>query len=225
MSEIQQSPTATILATASVTGVALHLFFFKNVEVDKRPVSTAASFIAAYPLIFVILPEISNEYDGVFWRLVVSSLTWWCLVISLFSSILIYRALFHPLKRFPGPFNARLSKFWTLKQVVESKLRWWKILDQLHEQYGDYVRTGETPLQLSARRRLMNFVTLGPRELVIFDPAALTPVLGFASITGKGPFYDSMETSVNTSRDKEFHRKRRKIWDNAFKKCEQHSPI
>lgn len=59
----------------------------------------------------------------------------------------------------------------------------------------------------------------GPRELVIFDAEAITPVLGFASITGKGPFYDSMETSVNTTRDKEFHRKRRKVWDNAFKIC------
>lgn len=145
MAEIQKSATATILATASATGIALHLFFFKHVEVDKRPVSTAAAFLAAYPLIFLILPEISDEYDGVFWRLFVSSLTWWCLVISLFSSILLYRAFFHPLKRFPGPFNARLSKFWSLKQVVDSKLRWWKILDQLHEQYGDYVRTGKPP--------------------------------------------------------------------------------
>ncbi|QGA22244.1 hypothetical protein EYB26_009960 [Talaromyces marneffei] len=199
MADIQQSPIAAVLATASATGIALHLFFFKIVEVDKRPVSTTAAFIAAYPLIFITLPSISDEYNGIFWRLFISSLTWSCLVISLFSSILIYRAFFHPLKGFPGPFNARLSKFWSLKKVVDSKLRWWKILDRLHEQYGDYVRTG-------------------PRELVIFDPAALTPVLGFASITGKGPFYDSMETSVNTSRDKEFHRKRRKIWDNAFKK-------
>lgn len=68
---------------------------------------------------------------------------------------------------------------------------------------------------------LINGITIGPRELVIFDPAALIPVLGSGSITGKGPFYDSLETSVSTTRDKEFHRKRRKIWDNAFKKCEQ----
>lgn len=59
----------------------------------------------------------------------------------------------------------------------------------------------------------------GPRELVIFDSAAITPILGFASVTKKGPFYDSMETSVNTTRDREFHRKRRRIWDNAFKQC------
>lgn len=143
MADIQQSPIAAVLATASATGIALHLSFFKIVEVDKRPVSTTAAFIAAYPLIFITLPSISDEYNGIFWRLFISSLTWSCLVISLFSSILIYRAFFHPLKGFPGPFNARLSKFWSLKKVVDSKLRWWKILDRLHEQYGDYVRTGE----------------------------------------------------------------------------------
>ncbi|KAL5047501.1 hypothetical protein BDW71DRAFT_213947 [Aspergillus fruticulosus] len=198
MVALQQSLTPTILATASLTGVALHLFFFKQVEVDKRPASTAASFVVAYFLIANALPRISSEYEGFFWLYTVAFLAWSSLVLSLWTSILVYRAFFHPLKNFPGPFCARLSKFWSLSKVLETNIRWYRALDALHEQYGDLVRTG-------------------PRELVIFDAAAITPVLGFASVTGKGPFYGLMETSVNTTSDRAFHRKRRKVWDNAFK--------
>ncbi|KAL4745630.1 hypothetical protein BDW72DRAFT_186361 [Aspergillus terricola var. indicus] len=198
MAAVQQPFTSMILATASLTGVALHLFLFKQVEVDKRPVSTAASFIVAYFLIANTLPLISSQYEGFFWSYTVASLAWLSLVLSLCMSILVYRAFFHPLRNFPGPFGARLSKFWSLNKVLETNIRWYRALDALHKQYGDFVRTG-------------------PRELVIFDAAAITPVLGFASVTSKGPFYDSMETSVNTTRDREFHRKRRKVWDNAFK--------
>ncbi|BCS24988.1 cytochrome P450 [Aspergillus puulaauensis] len=198
MATVQQSLTPTILATASLTGVALHLLFFKHVEVDKRPASTAASFVAAYFLLANALPRISSEYAGFAWSYTVALLAWASLVLSLWTSILVYRAFFHPLKSFPGPFGARLSKLWSLNKVLETNIRWYRTLDALHQQYGDFVRTG-------------------PRELVIFDAEAITPVLGFASITGKGPFYDSMETSVNTTRDREFHRKRRKVWDNAFK--------
>ncbi|KAL4902353.1 hypothetical protein BDW74DRAFT_186886, partial [Aspergillus multicolor] len=198
MSAAQQSPTPAILATASLTGVALHLFFFKRVEVDKRPASTAASFIVAYFAIAHTLPLISSDYNSPLHAYTIASLAVSSLLLSLFTSMLIYRALFHPLHNFPGPFGARLSKFWSLYRVLETDIRWYRVLDELQEQYGDYVRTG-------------------PRELVIFDAAAITPVLGFASVTGKGPFYESMETSVNTTRDRAFHRVRRRVWDAAFK--------
>ena len=61
---------------------------------------------------------------------------------------------------------------------------------------------------------------LGPRELSILDPQAIPLILGFSSKTFKGPFYDSMEDSVSTTRDKVFHKQRRKIWDSSIKQCE-----
>ena len=59
----------------------------------------------------------------------------------------------------------------------------------------------------------------GPRELSILDPQAIPLILGFSSKTFKGPFYDSMEDSVSTTRDKVFHKQRRKIWDSSMKQC------
>lgn len=142
MAAAQQSLTPSILATASLTGVALHLLFFKHVEVDKRPVSTAASFIAAYFLVANALPRISSEYESFFWSHTVAFLAWTSLVLSLWTSILVYRAFFHPLKNFPGPFGARLSKLWSLNKVLETNIRWYRTLDELHQKYGDFVRTG-----------------------------------------------------------------------------------
>jgi hypothetical protein len=62
---------------------------------------------------------------------------------------------------------------------------------------------------------------IGPRELIVFDPAALNPLLGFTSKARKGPFYGAMEQSLHTTRDHDFHKRRRKIWDIAFKQSER----
>ncbi|KAF2645326.1 cytochrome P450 [Massarina eburnea CBS 473.64] len=112
--------------------------------------------------------------------------------------ILLYRAFWHPLKNIPGPMGARLSKFWALKTTYETNFHYHNVLVALQKQYGDYVRTG-------------------PREVSIFDPAALQPVFGGASKTSKGPFYDVLEKSLHLNRDKPFHRQRRRIWDNGMK--------
>ena len=62
--------------------------------------------------------------------------------LSLFTSIIIYRIVFHPLRAFHGPFLARISKFWHVKQSLRSQNH--LLMNELHEQYGDFVRTGNT---------------------------------------------------------------------------------
>jgi cytochrome P450 len=57
----------------------------------------------------------------------------------------------------------------------------------------------------------------GPRDLIIFDANAIKPILGSNAQTRRGPFYSASELSLHVSRDKSFHRQRRKIWDMAFK--------
>ncbi|KAF2496864.1 cytochrome P450 [Lophium mytilinum] len=118
-------------------------------------------------------------------------------LVSLWVDMLVYRLAFHSQKHFPGPVPAKLSKFWAAKQVLDSNYEWYTVA-----------------LVLKAKYEIWR---LWPRELLIFDLEAIAPVLGYSSKTLKGPFYDSMEDSVNTTRDKEFHRKRRKIWDDAMK--------
>lgn len=60
---------------------------------------------------------------------------------SLFISIAIYRIFFHKLRKFPGPIGARVSKLWHVGKLLGQPN--FKVLDELHQQYGDFVRTGE----------------------------------------------------------------------------------
>jgi hypothetical protein len=60
---------------------------------------------------------------------------------ALFTSILIHRVFLHRAGRFPGPFMARVSKFYSV--FLSAKLQYHKEVEQLHKKYGDFVRTGE----------------------------------------------------------------------------------
>jgi hypothetical protein len=61
--------------------------------------------------------------------------------LPLFFSIALYRLCFHRLRRFPGPFWARLSMFWRIKQIASQNH--YILVDNLHKKYGDVVRIGE----------------------------------------------------------------------------------
>ncbi len=61
--------------------------------------------------------------------------------IGLFGSMLSYRAFFHSLRAFPGPFMARTSKLWNVLRIVRSTN--FALMEEMHDTYGDFVRTGK----------------------------------------------------------------------------------
>ena len=61
---------------------------------------------------------------------------------GLFGSIFAYRLFFHPLRAFPGPSGARISKLWLLFQDIKSQYRTFLSFDELHRKYGKFVRIG-----------------------------------------------------------------------------------
>lgn len=52
--------------------------------------------------------------------------------------IALYRLLFHPLARIPGPFLAKVTRFWHTKQYASGQ--WHDISLELHRKYGPVVR-------------------------------------------------------------------------------------
>lgn len=179
--------STTLLTLLPLTAIIIHETVLRRVEIDHLTLPILAVNSIAYSISTFFLGLLpSTTFFLIFW-------------FSLWIYIGLYRLFFHPLRDFPGPLGARLSKFFTVKDVVETKWHWHRVQQRLHKQYGDYVRTG-------------------PRELSIFDPEAVQALLGFQSKTYKGPFYDVMEKSLHLNRDKPWHRQRRKVWDNAMKK-------
>jgi hypothetical protein len=62
---------------------------------------------------------------------------------GLISSMSIYRLFFHRLHHFPGPFGAKLTRFYDASLAAKN-VQYNVEIRKLHEQYGDFVRTGKS---------------------------------------------------------------------------------
>jgi hypothetical protein len=59
---------------------------------------------------------------------------------GLFTSMTIYRIFFHPLRNFPGPLGARVTKFWHSSKLAKRDN--YKLYERLLKAYGPFVRIG-----------------------------------------------------------------------------------
>ena len=64
---------------------------------------------------------------------------------GLISSIGIYRLFFHRLHHFPGPVGAKISRFYNA-YLAGKDLQYNVEIARLHQEYGDFIRTGNPPL-------------------------------------------------------------------------------
>lgn len=112
-------------------------------------------------------------------------------------TLLIHRRFFHPLNKFAGPINARLSSLW-LPYTLRNRDAFRQIR-QLHAEYGQFVR-------------------LGPTLLSVTHPDAVPMIYGTKSRCSKASFYDLSlpMISLQTYRDKSLHDARRREWSGAF---------
>jgi cytochrome P450 len=104
-------------------------------------------------------------------------------------------------KQIPGPFLARFSKFYSVFASVLPNYRYFKKTEQMYKRYqADVIRTG-------------------PREVTVFCADAIPLIHGPTSRCTKGPWYSAAAiggTAVQTVRDKEEHKRRRKGWDHSL---------
>ncbi|KAL1961494.1 hypothetical protein VTN77DRAFT_1673 [Rasamsonia byssochlamydoides] len=120
---------------------------------------------------------------------------------GLILSIGVYRLFFHRLRRFPGPFWAKLTRFADAAKAAKN-VQYNVEVAKMHKQYGDFIRTG-------------------PRELCIVRKSAIPLIYGPQSECLKSSWYTQVSTdhrkcSIHMTRDFDDHRKRRKAWDRGF---------
>ncbi|KAK7915085.1 cytochrome P450 [Apiospora marii] len=117
--------------------------------------------------------------------------------LGLFSSIVIYRKIFHRLRHFPGPWLAGATKFWHAWHCRTGRNH--LMIEKLRAQYGPFIRTG-------------------PRELTIVVPSVPLAVDGPGNKCTKPDWYDllSPDKAVNTTRSLADHARRRRVWDQGF---------
>lgn len=130
-----------LLVAAAVTAVVSHLAVFRRFEAVDRHPSMIISVIGLGQLAVMIVLWKYSEL-GVFSAYKSSLAVSSTFVVSLLTSIAVYRLLWHPLRNFPGPVGARISNFWAVAKTAQSGFKWYQVQGRLHEQYGEFVRSG-----------------------------------------------------------------------------------
>lgn len=123
---------------AAALGVASHLLLFIRGEWHVLAPQVLSSYIFSFFLVIGLYHWGADE--NVSSSTSVTLHLTLCHLLGLFGSIIIYRIAFHPLRRFPGPVFAKLSKLWHIWGCRTSQNH--LFLDNLRKKYGDFVRTG-----------------------------------------------------------------------------------
>lgn len=133
---------------AVFAGLASHWTFFIHGEHDL----VAANIARVHFLLAISIPfvkshfqhsSLKNSFDESFYLYA-------AYLFTLFTSIIVFRLLFSPLRHIPGPLRLQVSKLthvWDMANGQNCKL-----LHDLHKKYGDVVRTGMSPGALICHR-------------------------------------------------------------------------
>jgi hypothetical protein len=122
---VAQGNVSHIVGAATLLGIVFHL--------SIRPIEfefVMFHFMAASAFAFTILLFAGSFNTG------------------LLCSIAVYRLVFHRCRNFPGPLPAKLTRFYAASLSARD-VQYYKELANMHEQYGDFVRTGELPCKRS----------------------------------------------------------------------------
>jgi len=132
-----------LVVSSLVFGLVMHQFF-SRVEMDRYPLSLVVGALGMVVAQAIGLQEFSQQFAPLWESWQLALLVGAAALSSLVVNILVYRGWGHSLQRFPGPYGAKLSKFWALGKVAWSGTKWYQVVGRLQEQYGDYdyIRTG-----------------------------------------------------------------------------------
>lgn len=123
---------------ASILGLLVHqLVFIRGEWHLLAPTVLSIHVVLALLLIGAEIQLTGNENGAV--CDVFASIA--CYLVSLFTSITVYRTYFHRLRHFPGPRLAAVSKLWHVWQCRDSRNH--LVLERLRQEHGSFVRTGE----------------------------------------------------------------------------------
>ena len=134
---IEVSPIPLLCGYFICAAVVSHRSYWSRHELDDD----IPQILTGLSLAFVGLTLILNRFWVFKEALSISSLLFGVYFTTLFVSIICYRLFLHPLKKFPGPFWARLWQWWRMKAIAKAGMNY-KLADNLHQQYGDIVRLG-----------------------------------------------------------------------------------
>lgn len=184
------------IAASFAAGAALQQAILRHGEWDNYSfklivgAATVETLLSAFVHVYLSEPLGDAIQHALCWTLAA--------IAGIYVSMLLYRAFFHRLRGFPGPFPARLSTFY-MTFLSGRRRQIYEDVRALHNKYGDYVR-------------------VGPTELSIADPAAFAAIHSATSQCERSVWYNILNPTISLQmvRDRKEHARRRKAWDRAF---------
>jgi hypothetical protein len=129
----------TISSLAGATlGIASHLCYFIRGERDTQSPRILATAIITPFLLFGSLQKFDSKIS-ILYAVKITAVTSLSYLAALTLSIIIYRLFFHPLRKFPGPFTYKVTK-WAHMANIASDSRNHIHTEQLRSKYGNIVR-------------------------------------------------------------------------------------
>ena len=180
---------------AAAAGIVSYIGYFHRGEHHMYGMRYVQTLFIVYAISTALMIKVGGEAVGRACADVGLLVT--CYLAGVYASLLVYRLLVSPLNRFPGPLGARISSLWLSAHVTDHDA--YKKLLKLHERHGDFVR-------------------IGSNDLSIIHPKAVGAIYGVGSRCEKAAWYDQNRPviSMQTTRHRATHDKRRRIWSAAF---------
>lgn len=125
-----------IYLAAATTGILSHVLYFIRGYHDSQSLRIFIIHVCVYAAICISFITKLGIWSGLF----ASSAIFATYLVSLFTSMVVYRVFFHPLRRFPGPLAAKVSKFYGLYNARNGQMHIEQ--NKLFKKYGDIVRIG-----------------------------------------------------------------------------------
>jgi hypothetical protein len=133
--------TAPYILISSTAGLLLHHGLFINGEWHLHVFSIVVGHILAFAVTLNLLPRFKTFVDSTeLFTLWISMCT--AYLVSLWTSMVVYRLWFHKLSGFKGPRLAAVTKFWHVWMARKS--RNYQVLWNMWKRYGKVVRTGKS---------------------------------------------------------------------------------
>jgi hypothetical protein len=138
LDQLLSSSLVATVAFAILLGVVAHLAIRPH-EIDSRAWPIFSIYLGVLIALFATYSQIAGF--SILTALIRTIVVGNSFNVGLASSILVYRGFFHRLHRFPGPFLAKLTRFYAMKKAAKN-LQAMKDIQSLHAAYGDFVRVG-----------------------------------------------------------------------------------
>ena len=126
--------------SAMIAGALTHITIFIRGEWHLRAPAVVVAYITL--AIFTWMVEIYACSESYVHHISATLVIISSYALGLFGSIVIYRMFFHRLRQFPGPTLAAVTKLWHVFRSRDSKNH--LLLEALREEFGSFVRTGES---------------------------------------------------------------------------------